>query len=77
MKKIINKLNVNFGWSANQENKMKIRGKKRWLMLFGGVFIAFTVYAATPASKAYLDSKMAVIQAEIDEISNYLAINGL
>ena len=46
-------------------------------MLFGGGVIAFTVYAATPASKAYLDSKMAVIQAEIDEISNYLAINGL
>ena len=63
--------------SANQENKMKIRGKKRWLMLFGGGVIAFTAYAATPASKAYLDSKMAVIQAEIDEISNYLAINGL
>lgn len=45
-------------------------------MLFGGVFIAFTVYAATPASKAYLDNKMAVIQAEIDAISNYLAGNG-
>ena len=56
---------------------MKIRGKKRWLMWFGGVFVAFTVYAATPASKAYLDSKMAIIQAEIDEISNYLAIKGL
>lgn len=56
---------------------MKIKGKKKWLLLFGGVFIAFSVYAATPASKAYLDSKMAVIQAEINEISNYLAINGL
>lgn len=47
---------------------MKIKSKKKWLMSFVGMVVALTVYAATPASKAYLDSKMAVIQAEIDEI---------
>nr|AGC71852.1 hypothetical protein [uncultured bacterium A1Q1_fos_2140] len=37
-------------------------------MLFAGMVVVLTVYAATPASKAYLDSKMAIIQAEIDSI---------
>ncbi|MFW2532636.1 MULTISPECIES: hypothetical protein [unclassified Legionella] len=44
-------------------------------MSFVGIVVALTVHAATPASKAYLDSKMAVIQAEIDEINLKLVGN--
>ena len=46
---------------------MKIRGSMKWLILLG-MLVACIVHAAIPASTAYLDSKMAVIQAEINEI---------
>lgn len=47
---------------------MKINNKRLCFLLLG-IIVAFSVHAATPAPKAYLDSKMAVIQAEIDEIN--------
>ena len=40
--------------------------KKRMGFLLFGIMIAFSVHAATPASKSYLNSKMSVIQTEID-----------
>ncbi len=52
---------------------MKIRGNMKWFILLG-MLVASLVHAATPASTTYLDRKMAVIQAEIDEI--YLNVFG-
>ena len=46
----------------------------KWLILLG-MLVAYTVHAATPASTAYLDSRMAVIQAEIDKINLKLVGN--
>lgn len=46
---------------------MKIRASKRWF-IFLGVAVTAIAQAATPASTAYLDSTMAVIQSEIDDI---------
>lgn len=38
-----------------------------------GMLVAYMVHAATPASTAYLESKTAVIQAEIDAIHHKLS----
>ncbi len=33
-----------------------------------GTFITFTLYAANPATKEYVDTKIAMLQAEITQI---------
>lgn len=48
---------------------MKMRNKNLWFVLIGAV-ATFTVYAATPATKEYVDEKIAILQAEITAIIN-------
>lgn len=43
--------------------------KKGLCLLLLGIITTFSAHAVTPASKAYLDEKMAVIQAEINAIN--------
>lgn len=47
---------------------MKINYCQRWALLLG-MIISMSASATTPASKEYLDKKMAILQAEIDAIS--------
>lgn len=46
---------------------MKTRNKNLRVVLFG-CLVTTLVYAAKPASKAYLDFKMAALQAQINAI---------
>jgi hypothetical protein len=48
--------------------KESVMTKRKMVFFLFGITIAFSVHAATPASKTYLNNKMAVIQAEIDAI---------
>lgn len=49
---------------------MKLKNKKGlWLVLLG-VLVTVTAYAATPATKEYVDEKIAILQAEITQIIN-------
>lgn len=53
-----------------KEGLMKLKNKKGlWLVLLG-VLVTVTAYAATPATKEYVDEKIAILQAEITQIIN-------
>ena len=43
--------------------------KHKWIIFLGAI-VAFTVYAANPASTDYVDEKIAILQAEINQINN-------
>ena len=49
---------------------MKMRNKNLWFVLLLGAVATFTVYAAAPATKEYVDEKIAILQAEITAIIN-------
>lgn len=55
------------GVAMQQKEMNENKRYKKWLILLG-VIVTFVVHAAIPASTAYLDKKMAVIQAEINEV---------
>ena len=42
--------------------------KKLWFFLLG-LTATFSVYASNPASTDYVDAKIAILQAEIDKIT--------
>lgn len=48
---------------------MRLNKKGLWFVLLGAV-ATFMAYAATPASKEYVDEKIVILQAEITQIIN-------
>jgi hypothetical protein len=47
-----------------------LKNKRKIAISVLGALVAFAVYAANPASTDYVDAKIAILQAEINQILN-------